>query len=125
MPAQPRNLVNLSGVSKSYAARRVLSDLALGLAEGDRVGVVGRNGDGKSTLMALIAGTEEPDTGLVTRTNGVSLGVLGQGDALDPAATIRAELVEGRADHEWQGGAPPPARPARRASRGAAAGLAP
>jgi ATP-binding cassette subfamily F protein uup len=102
MAAAPRNIVNLNGVAKGYAARSVLHGVTLGLSEGDRVGVVGRNGDGKSTLMALIAGTEEPDAGQVTRAGGLSLGVLGQGDDLDPTATIRAELVEGRADHEWR-----------------------
>jgi ATP-binding cassette subfamily F protein uup len=102
MAAPARNIVNLSGVAKGYAARSVLHGVTLGLSEGDRVGVVGRNGDGKSTLMALIAGTEEPDAGLTTRKTGVSIGVLGQGDDLDPTATIRAELVEGRADHEWR-----------------------
>jgi ATP-binding cassette subfamily F protein uup len=102
VPPVARNLVNLKDVVKGYAARTVLTGVTLGLAEGDRVGVVGRNGDGKSTLMALIGGTEQPDAGAVTRTGGVSIGVLGQGDALDPTATIRAELVEGRADHEWQ-----------------------
>jgi ABC transport system ATP-binding/permease protein len=102
MAAPARNLVNLKDVAKGFAARSVLTGVTLGLAEGDRVGVVGRNGDGKSTLMALIGGTEEPDAGAVTRSGGVTIGVLGQGDALDPAATIRAELVGGRADHEWQ-----------------------
>ncbi|WP_445150753.1 ABC-F family ATP-binding cassette domain-containing protein [Baekduia sp. Peel2402] len=102
MAAPARNLVNLKDVVKGYAARTVLTGVTLGLAEGDRVGVVGRNGDGKSTLMALIAGSEEPDAGAVTRSGGVSIGVLGQGDDLDPTATIRAELVGGRADHEWQ-----------------------
>jgi ABC transport system ATP-binding/permease protein len=101
MPPVVRNLVNLKDVVKGFAARTVLTGVTLGLAEGDRVGVVGRNGDGKSTLMALIAGGEEPDAGAVTRSGDVSIGVLGQGDELDPGATIRAELVEGRSDHEW------------------------
>jgi ATP-binding cassette subfamily F protein uup len=101
----PRNLVNLSGVGKGYAARTVLSDVTLGVGAGDRIGVVGRNGDGKSTLLRLIAGTEVPDAGAVTRTGSVSLELLGQGDDLDPRRTIREELVGGRADHEWAGDA--------------------
>jgi len=99
--AAPRNLVNLSGVAKGYAARSVLHDLTLGVAAGDRIGVVGRNGDGKSTLLRLIAGAEPPDAGTVTRTGSVSLALLGQHDDLDAARTIRHELVGGRADHEW------------------------
>src|SRR5215208_5603871 len=101
----PRNLVNLSGVGKGYAARTILRDLTLGVSAGDRIGVVGRNGDGKSTLLRLIAGTEAPDAGGVTRAGTLALELLGQGDDLDPARTIREELVGGRADHEWAGDA--------------------
>src|SRR3954447_433130 len=101
----PRNLVNLSGVAKGYAARTILRDLTLGVSAGERIGVVGRNGDGKSTLLRLIAGTETPDAGGVTRSGGLSLELLGQADDLDPARTIREELVGGRADREWAGDA--------------------
>ncbi len=96
-----RNLVNLQGVSRSYAARAVLEDVSLGVAAGDRIGVVGRNGDGKSTLLRLMAGHERPDTGAVTHAGSLTLALIGQGDDLDDARTIRQELVEGRADHEW------------------------
>jgi len=100
----PRNLVNLSGAGKGYAALRpILRDVTLGVSAGDRIGVVGRNGDGKSTLLRLIAGAEAPDAGSVTRTGTVSLELLGQGDDLDPSRTIRQELVGDRADHEWAG----------------------
>src|SRR5215212_8699416 len=101
----PRNLVNLSGVGKGYAARTILRDVTLGVSAGDRIGVVGRNGDGKSTLLRLIAGTEAPDAGGVTRAGTLALELLGQADDLDPARTIREELVGGRADHEWAGDA--------------------
>ncbi|HWH95210.1 MAG TPA: ABC-F family ATP-binding cassette domain-containing protein [Baekduia sp.] len=101
MAAAPRNLVNLKSVDKGFGSRSVLRDVTLGVGAGDRIGVVGANGDGKSTLLALIAGTEEPDAGAVTRTGGVGLATLGQGDELDASRTIRAELVGGRADHEW------------------------
>jgi ATP-binding cassette subfamily F protein uup len=66
---------------------------------------VGRNGDGKSTLLRLIAGIEAPDAGLATRVGGLELAMIGQGDDLDGARTIREELVGGRADHEWAGDA--------------------
>jgi ATP-binding cassette subfamily F protein uup len=97
----PRNLVNLNAVAKGYGARSVLRDVSLGVAEGERIGVVGRNGDGKSTLLRLIAGLEAPDAGAVTQANGLDVAVIGQGDDLDPARTIRDELVGERADHEW------------------------
>ncbi len=101
MAAVARNLVNLKSVDKGYGSRSVLRDVTLGIAAGERIGVVGRNGDGKSTLLRLIAGAETPDAGAITRSGDVELALLGQGDELDAAATIRAELVGGRADHEW------------------------
>jgi ATP-binding cassette subfamily F protein uup len=79
--------------------------VTLGVAAGDRIGVVGRNGDGKSTLLRLIAGLEEPNAGAITRTRGTSLALLGQGDEVDEHRTVRDELVGGRADHEWAGDA--------------------
>ena len=63
----PRNLVNLKDVAKGYGSRSVLRDVTLGVAGGERIGVVGRNGDGKSTLLRLISGAETPDAGAVTR----------------------------------------------------------
>jgi ABC transport system ATP-binding/permease protein len=102
MAATPRNLVNLKSVSKGFAARTILDDVTLGVSEGDRIGIVGRNGHGKSTLLHLIAGSERPDGGQATRVNGLDAAALGQGDDLDGAKTIREELVGGRADHEWQ-----------------------
>jgi ATP-binding cassette subfamily F protein uup len=100
--AAPRNLVNLKDATKGYGARTVLAGVTLGVAEGERIGVVGRNGDGKSTLLRLLAGVEEPDAGAVTHARDADLALLGQGDALDPARTIRHELVGGLPDHEWQ-----------------------
>jgi ATP-binding cassette subfamily F protein uup len=79
----------------------VLRGVTLGTSAGERIGVVGRNGDGKSTLLKLIAGDETPDAGVVTRTRGAGVALLGQGDDLDARRTIREELVGGRADHEW------------------------
>jgi ABC transport system ATP-binding/permease protein len=99
--APPRNLVNLKDVDKGYGSRSVLRGVTLGVSAGDRIGVVGRNGDGKSTLLRLICGAEEADAGAVTRASGLDLALLGQGDDLDEARTVRDELVGGRADHEW------------------------
>src|SRR4051794_41830488 len=98
MTAPARNLVNLHSVEKGYGTRSVLRGVTLGLAEGDQVGIVGRNGEGKSTLLRLIAGAEAPDAGTVTRTGGVETALLGQGDELVAGRTIRQELVGGRAD---------------------------
>ncbi len=98
-----RNLLNLKSVAKSYGSRQVLEDITLGVSAGERIGVVGQNGGGKSTLLALIAGVELPDAGTLTRAGDVDVALLGQRDELDEARTIREVLVGGRADHEWAG----------------------
>ncbi|MFM9371663.1 ABC-F family ATP-binding cassette domain-containing protein [Streptomyces sp. Da 82-17] len=99
------NLVNVEAVSKVYGTRALLDSVSLGVSEGDRIGVVGRNGDGKTTLIRMLAKLEEADTGRVTHSGGLRLGVLTQHDSLDPAATVRHEVIGDMADHEWAGDA--------------------
>ncbi|MFF3495697.1 ABC-F family ATP-binding cassette domain-containing protein [Streptomyces sp. NPDC002795] len=99
------NLVNVENVSKVYGTRALLDGVSLGVQEGDRIGVVGRNGDGKTTLIRMLAKLEETDTGRVTHSGGLHLGVLTQHDSLDPAATVRHEVIGDMADHEWAGSA--------------------
>ena len=95
------NLVSLEGVHKSYGIRPLLDGVSLGVGAGERIGVVGRNGDGKTTLLRLIGGLEEADEGRISRNRGLHLGYLTQGDDLDPSATVRAAVLGDRADHEW------------------------
>ncbi|HWG28436.1 ABC-F family ATP-binding cassette domain-containing protein [Actinospica sp.] len=97
------NLVNIESVSKAYGTRTLLDGVSLGLAEGDRVGMVGRNGGGKSTLLKLLAKQEQPDSGRVVHSGNTHVVVVGQHDELDPNATIRAQLLGGREAHEWAG----------------------
>ncbi|RAJ36069.1 ATP-binding cassette subfamily F protein uup [Kitasatospora sp. SolWspMP-SS2h] len=99
------NLATIESVTKVYGTRALLDGVSLGVSEGDRIGVVGRNGDGKTTLVRMLAGLEEPDSGRVTWSGGLQMAVLTQHDSLDPAATIRHEVIAGRADHEWLGDA--------------------
>ncbi|GAA1201353.1 ABC-F family ATP-binding cassette domain-containing protein [Streptomyces hebeiensis] len=99
------NLVNVETVTKVYGTRALLDGVSLGVSEGDRIGVVGRNGDGKTTLIRLLAKLEEADTGRVTHSGGLRLGVLTQHDSLDPGATVRHEVIGDLADHEWAGSA--------------------
>ncbi|MFH8882406.1 ABC-F family ATP-binding cassette domain-containing protein [Streptomyces californicus] len=99
------NLVNVEQVSKVYGTRALLDGVSLGVSEGDRIGVVGRNGDGKTTLIRMLAKLEEADTGRVTHNGGLRLGVLTQHDSLDPGKTIRQEVIGDLADHEWAGSA--------------------
>src|SRR3954466_11151225 len=97
------NLVNVENVSKVYGTRALLDGVSLGVNEGDRIGVVGRNGDGKTTLIRILAKLEPADDGRVTHSGGLRLGVLTQHDSLDPAATVRHEVIGDLADHEWAG----------------------
>lgn len=99
------NLVNVEQVSKVYGTRALLDGVSLGVSEGDRIGVVGRNGDGKTTLIRMLAKLEDADSGRVTHNGGLRLGVLTQHDSLDPEATIRHEVIGDLADHEWAGSA--------------------
>ncbi len=101
MSAPAANLVNLEKVSKSYGVRILLDEISLGVGAGERIGVVGRNGDGKTTLLNLIAGVEEADGGRVSRARGLHLGYLDQRDLLDDSHTVREVVLGGKADHEW------------------------
>ncbi|WP_243056546.1 ABC-F family ATP-binding cassette domain-containing protein [Nocardioides sp. SR21] len=95
------NLLNLEKVSKSYGVRPLLTDVSLGIGAGERIGIVGRNGDGKTTLLEVMTGLEEPDTGRVSQQRGLLIGYLHQGDELEDTHTVREAVLGGRADHEW------------------------
>ena len=95
------HLLGAENIGIAFGTRTVLEGLSLGVDEGDRIGLVGRNGDGKSTLMRILAGLQEPDTGRVTRRGGVRVGVLDQQDRLDPEHTVRQAVVGDVDDHVW------------------------
>ena len=101
MPSPGTNLVNLERVSKSYGVRPLLADVSLGIGAGERIGIVGRNGDGKTTLLELMTGQEEPDSGRVSTSRGLHVGFLHQADQLEDSHTVREAVLGGRSDHEW------------------------
>ena len=96
-----RNIINIEGVSKAFDIRPLLVDVSLGISEGERIGIVGRNGGGKSTLLKILAGLEEPDAGRVTRANWAKLGSLSQVDSAVAGATVRDVVVGVKKVHEW------------------------
>ncbi|MFC5728551.1 MULTISPECIES: ABC-F family ATP-binding cassette domain-containing protein [Nocardioides] len=98
---EPTSLLNLERVSKSYGVRPLLTDVSLGVGAGERIGIVGRNGDGKTTLLRLMTGAEEPDAGRISRERGLLLGALAQHDDFDDTHTVREVVLQGMADHEW------------------------
>ena len=87
------NLLNLERVSKAYGVRPLLTDVSLGISAGERIGIVGRNGDGKTTLLEVMSGLEAPDTGRVSKARGLEIGYLHQGDALVDTHTVREAVL--------------------------------
>ena len=96
-----RNIINIEGVSKAFDIRPLLADVSLGISEGERIGIVGRNGGGKSTLLKILAGQEAPDEGRVTRANWARLGMLNQVDTAEAGATVRDVVIGSKKTHEW------------------------
>jgi ATP-binding cassette subfamily F protein uup len=99
------HLLGVESVGVEYPTKVVFENLTVGIEEGDRIGVVGRNGDGKSTLLRLFTGKQRPDSGRVTRRGGTTIGMLDQGDTLPPELTVAEAVVGDRAEHEWAGDA--------------------
>ena len=94
-------LIGCENLSLEYPTRHVFDAVTTGVAEGDRIGIVGRNGDGKSTLLRLLACQLEPSGGTVTWRRGLTVGVLGQADSLDDDATVGNQVVGDVPTHEW------------------------
>jgi ATP-binding cassette subfamily F protein uup len=97
------NLINLENVGKSYGLKTLLDHVSLGINTGDRVGVVGLNGGGKSTLLKILDGADTPDEGRVSRVNGLRMAAVSQDSAL-AGETVGAAALAGLGDvrvHEW------------------------
>lgn len=97
------HLLGAEAVHLEYPARVVFEATTVGVSDGDRIGIVGRNGDGKSSLLGLLTGQVRPDAGRVTQRSGLRVGALSQADTLDSDATVGWSLVGDLADHEWAG----------------------
>ena len=96
-------LLGCEKVSVEFPTKTVFEGLSLGVDEGARIGIVGQNGDGKSTLLRVLSGDVEVDEGRVIRTRGVSVGVLGQSDDLHDADTVERDVVGDIPEYEWAG----------------------
>ncbi|MGP4021167.1 ABC-F family ATP-binding cassette domain-containing protein [Saccharopolyspora sp. 5N708] len=98
------NLVNLESVSKSYGVRPLLDAVSLGVSAGERIGVVGLNGGGKTTLLEVLAGIAEPDSGRVSHARDVRMAVVTQRTELPADSTVRNAVLDPHgftAEHEW------------------------
>ncbi|ALX67345.1 ABC-F family ATP-binding cassette domain-containing protein [Microbacterium sp. XT11] len=99
------HLLGAEALHLEYPTRVVFDSVTLGIEEGNRIGIVGRNGDGKSSLLGMLAGTKEPDSGRVTVRGGTRIGVLDQADTLADELTIGRAVVGDTPEHEWAGDA--------------------
>ncbi|MBN0972653.1 ABC-F family ATP-binding cassette domain-containing protein [Gordonia hongkongensis] len=99
------HLLGAETLGLEYPTTKVFESVSLGVNEGDRIGIVGRNGDGKSSLLAMLAGRMQPDSGRVTVRGGVRIGVLDQVDVFDDDETVGHAVVGDRPEHEWAGDA--------------------
>ncbi len=99
------NLISVERASLALGTAQILDALSLGVNGGDRIGVVGRNGGGKTTLLRVLAGLARIDDGRVARAGGTTAGMLGQHDTLDPDATVHQVVLGDLAEHEWAGDA--------------------
>lgn len=95
------HLLGAEALHLEYPTRIVFDSVTLGVDAGDMIGIVGRNGDGKSSLLGMLAGTIEPDSGRVTYRGGMRLGMLNQRDTMDSDASVGHSVVGDMDDHEW------------------------
>ena len=99
------NLLNLESVSKAFDARALLDGISLGVNAADRIGIVGRNGGGKSTLLKVMAGIEPADSGRISKSGSVTIGILSQTDESDENSLVRDVVLGDSKVHEWAGDA--------------------
>mgnify|MGYP000210941493 FL=1 len=99
------HLLGAESLTLEFPTKKVFDNITIGVNEGDRIGIVGRNGDGKSTLLKLLNRRLEPDEGRITHRNGLTIGLLDQADVIDPGQTIGQAVVGNMPEHEWAGNA--------------------
>ncbi|TWE11800.1 ABC-F family ATP-binding cassette domain-containing protein [Rudaeicoccus suwonensis] len=97
------NLIAAESISLALGTQQLLDRVSLGIGTGERIGVVGRNGGGKSTLLRVLAGRQPIDGGRLTRVGGLTSGMLSQDDDIDPAATVHHAVLGDRPEHVWAG----------------------
>ena len=95
------HLQGAEAIHLEYPNQLVFDSVTLGVNDGARIGIVGRNGDGKSSLLGLLTGQLRPDSGRVTQRGGLRVSALSQADTLDPSHTVGWTLVGDQAEHQW------------------------
>lgn len=97
------HLLGAEAISLEYPTKKIFSDVTVGVNDGDRIGIVGNNGDGKSTLLKLLAKKIEADSGRITHRSDLKVGMLDQTDSLKAEDTISYSVVGDRPEHSWAG----------------------
>jgi len=97
------HLLGAENISLEFPTKKVFEKITVGVNDGDRIGIVGRNGDGKSTLLKLLAKRMNPDDGRITHRNSLTFGLLDQADVIDPGQTIGEAVVGEVSEHIWAG----------------------
>ena len=92
------NLMTLENISKSYSEKKLLENISLGINEGEKIGLIGVNGTGKSTLLKIIAGVEESETGNITKTNGIRIEYLPQNPTYNENSTVLEQVFNGTSE---------------------------
>lgn len=101
----PRNLVSVESISKSFDIKSLITKVSLGILENDRIGIVGQNGGGKSTLIKILSGAILPDDGRVSRSKTAIFETLNQFDLMNSKTKVGEYVLRGLKEHEWAGNA--------------------
>lgn len=96
------NIVNIEHISKIYGNKTIFEDTSFGIQEGDKIGIVGINGTGKTTLLRMVSGDEAPDDGQIIRQNGLKIAYLAQNPAYQSDETVRDYVMDGNPDTDWK-----------------------
>lgn len=95
------NILNIEHVSKVFGEKTIFDDVSFGIQEGDKIGIIGINGTGKTTLLRMIAGVEEPDSGQIIKQNGIRLAYLSQHPSFPEGVTVLSYAFDGIAENDW------------------------
>lgn len=95
------NIINIEHISKIYGDKTIFQDASFGVHQGDKIGILGINGTGKSTLLKMIARVEEPDEGQIIRQNSLKIAYLPQNPEFPEHATVHSYAMDGNPDTDW------------------------
>lgn len=95
------NILNIEHVSKIYGEKTIFDDASFGIHEGEKIGIIGINGTGKTTLLRMAAGLEEPDEGQIIRQNGLRIAYLPQNPEFPEGATIQSYIEDAESENSW------------------------